>query len=97
MFLHHHKWYKMAKHIGCSLNIYINNHIKFFCWNIPRLVILVYRTSIVYCHKESAIRLQGTYMERANKIFDAAMNFKKENFSVDLLVDGLESTFAFEQ
>jgi hypothetical protein len=36
-------------------------------------------------------------MERANKIFDAAMNFKKENFSVDLLVDGLEWTFAFEQ
>lgn len=61
MSLLYHKWYEMAKHICCSLDICINHRIKIFRWNIPCLVILVNCTSIVYCQNTSRVRIQEIF------------------------------------
>ena len=79
MSLLYHKWYEMAKHICCSLDICIDHHIKIFCWNIPCLVILVYCTSIVYCQNTSTVRIQEIFfahiLRMSIQICDSIINF----------------------
>lgn len=89
MSLLYHKWHEMAKHICCSLDICIDHHIKIFRWNIPRLVILVYCTSIVYCQNTSTVspgnllcsytQIEHTNMRFHNKLHGSIHTDTKHN------------------